>query len=102
MPHVDDTIDALLEEVLQNATAERLPIAAAPAVPQGRLARFFGSLAASMSLQGGRSWSPYGHQPAMSPTDMLAQQYPHLYLRVMCGRVPDEGEGCGVDLSSCP
>jgi hypothetical protein len=85
MPHVDDTIDALLEEVLQNATAQRLAIAAAPPVPQGRVARFFGSLAASMSLQRGRSWSPCVHQPAMSPTDILAQQYPHLYLRVMCG-----------------
>src|SRR5919204_3594783 len=85
VPHVDDTIDALLEEVLQNATAERLPTPAAPAVSQGRLARFFGSLAASMSLQTGRHWTPCERQPVMSSIDILAQQYPHLYLRVMCG-----------------
>jgi hypothetical protein len=85
VPHVDDTIDALLEEVLQNATAERLPTPAARAVSPGRLARFFGSLAASMSLQTGRPWTPCERQPVMAPIDILAQKYPHLYLRVMCG-----------------
>jgi hypothetical protein len=85
VPHVDDTIDALLEEVLQNATAERRPTAASPSAPQGWLARFFGSLAASMALQRGKSWTPYGHQPIQSPADILAQKYPHIYLRVMCG-----------------
>ena len=85
MPHVDDTIDALLEEVLQNATEGRLPTPVAPAPSQGRLAGFFGSLAASMSLQRGRSWTPCERQPMLSPADILAQQYPHLYLRMMCG-----------------
>jgi len=83
--HVDDSIDALLEEILQNATEERRPTAVSPSVPQGRLARFFSSLAASMALQRGKSWTSYEHQPVLSPTDILAQKYPHIYLRVMCG-----------------
>jgi len=85
MQHVDDSIDVLIEEILQGATAERLPTGASPSVSQGRLARFFGSLAASMTLQRGKSWTPCSRQPALSPLDILAQKYPHLYLRVMCG-----------------
>ena len=85
MQHVDDSIDALLEEILQNATEERRPTTASPSVPQGRLARFFNSLAASMALQRGKSCTPCGRQPVLSPTDILAQKYPHIYLRVMCG-----------------
>jgi hypothetical protein len=85
MQHVEDSIDALLEEVLRDATEERRPTAASPSVSQGWLARFFGSLAASMTLQRGKSWTPCGHQPVLSPHDILAQKYPHIYLRVMCG-----------------
>src|SRR5262245_18811985 len=75
MQPVDDSIDALLEEILQNATEERRPTIASPSVPQGRLARFFSSLAASMALQRAKSWTPYEPQPVLSPTDILAQKY---------------------------
>jgi hypothetical protein len=85
MPHVDDTIDTLLEEVLQNTTAERLSIPATAASSPGRLGRFFGTLAASMSLQRGRSLTPGARRSSLSPADILAQEYPHLYLRAMCG-----------------
>lgn len=84
MQNVEDSIDALLEEVLRDAE-EKQSTAASPSVPQGWLARFFGSLAASMTLQRGKSWTPSGHQPVLSPSDILAQKYPHIYLRVMCG-----------------
>jgi len=85
MQHVEDSIDALLEEILQNDSAESRTAAASPSGSQGRLARFFSSLAASMALQRGKSWTPCGPQPVLSPTDILAQKYPHIYLRVMCG-----------------
>ena len=86
MQHVEDSIDAVLEEVLRNATAEESPqTAISPSVSQGWLARFFGSLAASMMLQRGKAWTSCERQPVLSPTDMLAQKYPHIYLRVMCG-----------------
>lgn len=83
MQHVDDSIDALIEEILQGAAEERHPTAASPSVSQGRLARFFGSLVASMTLQSGKSWTPCSYQPALSPTDILAQKYPHLYITSM-------------------
>ena len=85
MQHVEDSIDALLEEVLRDATEEQRPIPASPSVSQGRLGRFFGSLVASMALQRGKSDHSYGRQPIQSPADMLAQKYPHLYFHVMCG-----------------
>ena len=85
MQHVEDSIDALLEEILRDATKEKHPTAASPSVSQGWLARFFGSLAASMTLERGKGWTPCGHQPVLFPTDILAQKYPHIYLRVMCG-----------------
>ena len=85
MQDVEDSIDAMLEEVLRGATEEKLPTPASPSVCQGRLARFFGSLAASMALQRGRSRNPYGRQPVLYPADILAQNYPHLYFHVMCG-----------------
>ncbi len=85
MQHIEDSIDALLEEILRDATEKERPAAASPSVSQGRLARFFGSLAASITLQRGKSWTSGQRQPVLSPTDILAQKYPHIYLRVMCG-----------------
>lgn len=85
MQHVEDSSDALLEEVLGSATEEQRPILASPSVSQGRLGRFFGSLVASMALQRGKNDNPYGRQPIQSAADMLAQKYPHLYFHVMCG-----------------
>ena len=85
MQHVEDSIDALLEEVLRGAMEEKLPTPVSPSVPQGRLARFFGSLAASMALQRDKSQNPYGRQTVLSPTEIVAQRYPDLYLRMMCG-----------------
>ena len=84
MPYVDDSIDVMLEEVLRGATEEQCPTPVSPSAPQGRLARFFGSLAASMALQQ-RGTPSYRRQSIQFPTDMLAQKYPHLYFHVMCG-----------------
>src|SRR5262245_51220042 len=85
MQHVEDSIDALLEEILRGTTEEKSPTPVSPSVSQGRLARFFGSLVASMSLQRGTSQPAYRCQPVQAPADMLAQRYPHLYFHVMCG-----------------
>ena len=85
MQYVDDSIDAMLEEVLRGAAAKQCQTPVSASVPQGRLARFFGSLAASMALQRSTSQNPYGRQPILSPSDILAQKYPHLYFHVMCG-----------------
>ena len=85
MQHVEDSIDALLEEVLRDATQEKRPTPVSPSVSQGRLSRFFGSLAASMALQRGKSQNPYGSQPALAPIDMVMQKYPHLSYHMMCG-----------------
>lgn len=82
---VEDSIDAVLEEVLRGAAEEKRLVPASPSVPQGRLSRFFGSLAASMALQRGKSQNPHGRQPALAPIDMVLQQYPHLSIHLMCG-----------------
>jgi len=85
MQHVDDSFDTLTADLWQDVE-EAKP--AAPVTPQrsrGRIARFFESLAASMALQRSTSGISCRHQRAMYSADILAQNYPHLYLRVMCG-----------------
>ena len=85
MQHVDDTSDILTEEVWQDVVEERpaAPVSLPPSA--GRIARFFDSLAASMALQRRKPWTSCRHQSIMYPTDILAQNHPYLYLRVMCG-----------------
>ena len=87
MQHVDDTSDILTEEmeIWQDVVEERRSAPVFPSRSEGRIARFFNSLAASMALQRSQPWTPCRHQPIMYPADILAQNYPYLYLRVMCG-----------------
>jgi hypothetical protein len=86
MPQVDDTFDTLTEELWQDVEEERRPASPVPSArSEGRIAHFFNSLAASMALQQRKPTTSCRHQQILYPTDILAQNYPHLYLRVMCG-----------------
>ena len=85
MQHVDDTLDILTEELWQNVVEEKPAAPVSPSRSEGRIAGFFNSLAASMALQRRKPWTPCRPQPSMSATDILAQNHPYLYLRVMCG-----------------
>jgi hypothetical protein len=85
MQHVDDTSDLLTEEFWQEAVEERLSAPVSPPRSAGRIARFFDSLAASMALQRSKPWTSCRPQPVLYPADILAQNHPYLYLRVMCG-----------------
>ena len=87
MQHVDDTSDVLTAEFWQDIVQPAAPATpAAPLRSEGRIARFFNSLAASMALQrSSKPWTPCRQQPMLYSTDILAQNHPYLYLRVMCG-----------------
>jgi len=85
MQHVDDTLDTLTADLWQDVAAARPVAPVSPPRSTGRIARFFESLAASMALQQRTSGTPCRQQRPMYSTDILAQNYPHLYLRVMCG-----------------
>jgi hypothetical protein len=84
MQHIEDDSSTLTEEVWQEVIQQR------PTVPEGslhsesRIARFFNALAASMALQQRKPWSPCRESRIMSPAEMLAQNYPQLYIQVMC------------------
>jgi hypothetical protein len=85
MQHVDDTSNTLTEEVWQEVVPQRPAAPAAPLRPESRVARFFNSLAASMVLQQRKPWIPSRHHGIVCPSDILAQNYPQLYIQVMCG-----------------
>ena len=85
MQQIDDTFDTLTEEFWQDVEEERSAAPVSPARSEGRIARFFNSLAASMALQQRKTTTSCRHQQVLYPTEILAQNYPHLYLRVMCG-----------------
>jgi hypothetical protein len=85
MQHVDDTSDTLTTDFWQGVVEARPAAPVSPPHSTGRIARFFESLAASMALQRSISGTPYRYQCPMYSADILAQNYPHLYLRVMCG-----------------
>jgi hypothetical protein len=38
-----------------------------------------------MALQQRKPWSTCRHNRIVFPSEILAQQYPHLYIQVMCG-----------------
>ena len=85
MQHVDDASSTLTEDVWQEVVQQR---PAAPEVPlpaESRVARFFNALAASMALQQRQPWSPRRDNRIVFPSEILAQNYPHLYIQVMCG-----------------
>ena len=84
MPHVEDTSDTLTEEVWQEVVHQRPAAPEVPMCSESRVARFFNSLAASMALQQRRPWSPCRDNRIVFPSEILAQNYPQLYLHVMC------------------
>jgi len=85
MQHVDEASSALTEEVWQEVVHQRPAAPEVPLHPENRVARFFHALAASMALQQRRPWSPCRNHRIVFPSEMLAQNYPHLYIQVMCG-----------------
>ena len=85
MQHVDDTSDILTEEFWQEVVEERRAAPVSPPRSVGRIARFFDSLAASMAVQRRKPSTLCRPQPISYPADILAQNHPYLYLRVMCG-----------------
>jgi hypothetical protein len=85
MPHVDEASSTLTEEVWQEVVHQRPAASEAPLRPAGRAARFFNALAASMVLQQRKPWSPYRDHRIVFPAEILAQNYPHLYIQAMCG-----------------
>jgi hypothetical protein len=85
MPHVDEASSTVTEEVWQKGVPQRPAAPATPPRPESRAARFFNSLAASMALQQRQPWSPCRDNRIVFPSEILAQNYPQLYIRVMCG-----------------
>jgi len=84
MRYVDDTADTLTEEVWKEVVPQRSAEPATLARSESRVGRFFNSLAASMALQQRGSWIHSRENRIMYPSEMLGQNYPHLYMQVMC------------------
>jgi len=85
MQHVEDASSTLTEEVWQEVLHQRPVAPEEPLLPESRVARFFNALAASMALQRRQPWNPCRNNRIVFPSEMLAQNYPHLYIQVMCG-----------------
>lgn len=85
MRYVDVVYDTLTEEAWQEVGTQRLAEPAVLARSESRVGRFFNSLAASMALQQRRSRNHYRENRIMYPSELLAQNYPHLYIQVLCG-----------------
>jgi hypothetical protein len=85
MQHVEDASSTLTEEVWQEVVQQRPAAPEAPLRPESRVTRFFNALAASMALQQRKPWNPCRNNRIVFPSEMLAQNYPHLYIQVMCG-----------------
>ena len=85
MQHTDDASGIMTEEVWQEVVYQRPAAPETPLRSESRVARFFNALAASMALQQRRPWSPCRNNRIVFPSEILAQNYPHLYIQVMCG-----------------
>ena len=85
MPYVDEASSTLTEEVWQEVVHPRPAAPEVPLRPASRAVRFFNALAASMALQQRKPWSPYRDHRIVFPSEILAQNYPHLYIQAMCG-----------------
>jgi len=85
MQYVDDDSSTLTEEGWQEVVPLRPAAPEVPLRPQGRVASFFSALAASMVFQQRKPWSPCRDNRIVFPSELLAQNYPHLYIQVMCG-----------------
>jgi hypothetical protein len=84
MQHVEEASSTATEELWQEVAHQRPAVPEAPLRLESRVARFFNSLAASMALQQRRPWSPRRDNRIVFPSEILAQQYPQLYIRAMC------------------
>jgi hypothetical protein len=84
MQHIEDDSSTLTAEVWQEVVQQRPVVPAVSLHSESRIARFFNALVASMVLQQRKPWSPGRDNRIMSPAEMLAQNYPHLYIQVMC------------------
>jgi len=85
MTHVDEAASTWTEEVWQEAGHQRPAAPEAPLHPESRAARFFDALVASMALQQRKPWNPCRGNRIIFPSEILAQNYPQLYIQVMCG-----------------
>lgn len=85
MTQVDDIRTTLTQEAWQDTAVARMPLYEVPVVEEGRFARFLHALAVSIAMPRRRSIPADRQKIIMSPTEMLAQNHPYLYLRVMCG-----------------
>ena len=85
MQPVEDASSTLTEEVWQEVIHQRPAAPEAPLLPESRAARFFNALAASMALLQRRPWSPRRDNRIVFPSEILVQNYPYLYIQVMCG-----------------
>ncbi len=85
MQYVDEASSIVTEEVWQEVVPQRPAAPEVPLRPESRAARFFNALAASMALQQRKPWSPCRDNRIVFPSEILAQNYPHLYIQVMCG-----------------
>ena len=85
MRYAEDTSHTLTEEVWQEVRHQRPAAPEVPLVPESGVARFFNALAASMALLQRRPWSPRRDNRIVFPSEILAQNYPYLYIQVMCG-----------------
>jgi hypothetical protein len=83
MRYVDDTSDTLTEELWQEVVPQRSAEPAALARSASCVGRFFNSLAASMALLQRRSRGHAGENRIMYPSEILAQNYPYLYIQSM-------------------
>jgi hypothetical protein len=85
MRHLDADFSTVTEEVWQEVVQQRPSAPETLSCTESRVARFFTSLVASMALHQRRSCASYRDNRIVSPAEMLAQQYPHLYIQAMCG-----------------
>ena len=84
MQHMDDDSSTLTEEVWQEVVQQKPTVPEVPLPSKSRVARFFNALAASMALQQRKPWSPCRDNRILFPSEILAQNYPQLYIQVMC------------------
>jgi hypothetical protein len=85
MQYVDEASSIVTEEVWQEVGQQQSATPETPLRPESRAVRFFNALAASMALQQRKPWSPCRDKRIVFPSEILAQNYPHLYIQVMCG-----------------
>jgi hypothetical protein len=85
MQHLEDASSTLTEDVWQEVIHQRPAAPETPLLPESRAARFFNALAASMALLQCRPWCPRRDNRIVFPSEILAQNYPSLYIQVMCG-----------------